>query len=340
VLLMIILNSIQLAFSKGPLTDESTKLFKFLKISNLVFTFLFTVEMLVKIIGLGFLKNQFVHVEAYFLSGWNQLDFLIVNASLVDAGMQIAVAMGWTTSAANFGALKSLRALRALRPLRAIQRFPDLKQVVIAFLDSFTAVKNVFMVFLLILIIFGVIGVSLFKGQFGSCADGVSYRADCGEEDWSINDSNFDNIIQAMRTLSIMTTTEGWSGVMYLGVDTAGIDKSPIQNNSPYMVWYFIFFMIVGSLFVANLLVGVIIDQYNKAKAKKGEFSESDDTEVKIKIILAVNEMNKQKGKKSQSAEPENWRLHVYNITHHKLFDKFIITVVLLNTFTMSINSY
>jgi hypothetical protein len=67
-----------------------------------------------------------------------------------------------------------------------------------------------------------------------------------------------------------MTTTEGWSGVMYLGVDTAGIDKSPIQNNSPYTVWYFILFMIIGSLFVANLLVGVIIDQFNKAKAARG----------------------------------------------------------------------
>ena len=92
-----------------------------------------------------------------------------------------------------------------------------------------------------------------------------------------------------------MTTTEGWSGVMYLGVDSAGEGVTGVQNNSPYMIWYFIAFMTTGSLFIANLLVGVVIDQYNKAKSKRGEYTGSNDTEVKIKVILAKNEMMKHK---------------------------------------------
>ena len=45
---------------------------------------------------------------------------------------------------------------------------------------------------------------------------------------WSVNDSNFDNIIQAMRTLFILCTTEGWAGVMFLGVDSVGADIIPV----------------------------------------------------------------------------------------------------------------
>lgn len=125
--MLIIINSIQLAFSKGPLTDESTSTYHVLKVTNIVFTFLFTIEMLVKIIGLGFIQNQMFHIDAYILSGWNQVDFIIVTSSLVDVSVQIAIALGYTSESNTTGAMKSLRALRVLRPLRAIQRFPDLK---------------------------------------------------------------------------------------------------------------------------------------------------------------------------------------------------------------------
>jgi len=125
----------------------------------------------------------------------------------------------------------------------------------------------------LTLIIFSVVGVSLFKGQYWSCSDDdgtIVTKQDCldkyGEGAWVQNDSNFDNIIHAMRTLFILTTTEGWSGVAYIGIDTNGIDMQPIQDNSPGRIWFFIIFMIVGSLFIANLVVGVIIDQFNKSR--------------------------------------------------------------------------
>lgn len=121
----------------------------------------------------------------------------------------------------------------------------------------------------LTLIIFAVIGVSLFKGQYWSCtADGVDdtikTKEDCinkfSADDWQQNDSNFDNIVHAMRTLFILTTTEGWSGVAYYGMDTNGIGNQPVQDINAGMIWYFIAFMIIGSLFIANLVVGVIID--------------------------------------------------------------------------------
>jgi hypothetical protein len=72
-----------------------------------------------------------------------------------------------------------------------------------------------------------------------------------------------------MRALFILTTTEGWAGMMYIGVDTTGVDMQPSQGASPWMVIYFVIFMVVGSLFVMNMFVGVVIDYFNTEKAKQ-----------------------------------------------------------------------
>jgi len=66
-----------------------------------------------------------------------------------------------------------------------------------------------------------------------------------------------------------MTSTEGWIDVMYNGIDNAGIDKQPIVNNNIWLVIYFISFMIVGSQFIINLFVGVVIDNFNTIKEKE-----------------------------------------------------------------------
>ena len=86
------------------------------------------------------------------------------------------------------------------------------------------------MIMVFILLIFAVIGVSLFKGKYYTCSGtgpGINTKDDCLKAgyDWSNSDSNFDNIIQAMRTLFILTTTEGWAGVMWTGIDAVGVDK-------------------------------------------------------------------------------------------------------------------
>jgi hypothetical protein len=49
-----------------------------------------------------------------------------------------------------------------------------------------------------------------------------------------------------------------------------GVDMQPVQDASPGNVWFFIIFMTVGSLFIMNLVVGVVIDQFNKAKKEMG----------------------------------------------------------------------
>ena len=79
------------------------------------FTALFTFEMVLKMLALGFLIPT---ATAYLANGWNQLDFAVVCVSLVSLVPRIT--SGSSSSALN--SLKTLRSLRALRPLRMISR--------------------------------------------------------------------------------------------------------------------------------------------------------------------------------------------------------------------------
>ena len=154
ILACILISSVTLAVDT-PFTDPDSALFMFLYVCDLTMTIIFTIEMVMKIIGLGLLG----HTEAYLNNGWNQLDGLIV-------------IVGWI---ATFGdpsvkAFKACRALRALKPLRLINRRPGLQVVVGTMISSVGAIFNVAIVTILVFVIFSIMAVNYLKGRFYHCA--------------------------------------------------------------------------------------------------------------------------------------------------------------------------
>jgi hypothetical protein len=79
----------------------------------------------------------------------------------------------------------------------------------------------------------------------------------------------FDNVANALLTLFIMMTGDDWTIVMWNGIDATEIDQQPIENNTFAMRFYFIMYMIVGSIFVQNLFIGVVIDNFNRTKERE-----------------------------------------------------------------------
>ena len=71
-----------------------------------------------------------------------------------------------------------------------------------------------------------------------------------------------------MITMFGMITTEGWLDVLFAVVDSNKIDYVPERNLNPGYIIYFSIFMIVGSLFILNLFVGVVISTFNVEKEK------------------------------------------------------------------------
>ena len=75
-----------------------------------------------------------------------------------------------------------------------------------------------------------------------------------------------------MFVLIEMMTTEGWIDVMFNGVDSVDpindVPQQPKKNNNPVIILFFVLFMVVGSQFILNLFVGVVMDNFNKLKEK------------------------------------------------------------------------
>lgn len=162
-MIIIILSTILLAVD-NPLYDPEGQLRRVIGKIDHVFTAIFFLEFVIKIIAKGFYFNNMGPVVPYIKNSWNILDALVVFSSLIDVALLI---FGLNVDAMK--SLKALRALRGLRPLRMISRDEGMRLVVNALLASLPSMTNVLLVCFLFILIFSIMGVSFFKGMFYRC---------------------------------------------------------------------------------------------------------------------------------------------------------------------------
>ena len=115
--------------------------------------------------------------------------------------------------------IKILRMLRVLRPLRFISHNVAMKMVVIALLESMGHIFNVLIVIAVVYLIFAIVGVSLMGGKFFYCNLNMyqmQTEQDClfALGQWKRWDHNFDTVIEAMNTLYVVSSLEGWPDIM------------------------------------------------------------------------------------------------------------------------------
>lgn len=108
---VIIINSGFLAIEDPTTQNTST----WEDIVEWIFLALYTMEMVLKILGMGFLFCR----DAYLRDSWNILDFIIVVTAYIPVFFQ--------GGGVN---LTALRSLRVLRPLRAISSIKNLKNLI------------------------------------------------------------------------------------------------------------------------------------------------------------------------------------------------------------------
>ena len=75
--------------------------------------------------------------------------------------------------------------------------------------------------------------------------------------------ANFENIFNALQTLFVFSSLEGWPGVMHNIVDGDLPASGPSFESFKTIKIYIIAFIIIGSLFFMNLFIGVIFDEYS-----------------------------------------------------------------------------
>uniref|UniRef100_A0A8C5EBY4 Voltage-dependent T-type calcium channel subunit alpha-1I-like n=1 Tax=Gouania willdenowi TaxID=441366 RepID=A0A8C5EBY4_GOUWI len=336
VLAFIFSNCITVALERPKILQGSLERV-FLTISNYIFTAIFVSEMTLKVVSMGLYMGE----QAYLRSSWNILDGFLVFVSLID----IVVSM--TGGAKILGVLRVLRLLRTLRPLRVISRAPGLKLVVETLITSLKPIGNIVLICCAFFIIFGILGVQLFKGKFFYCfgpdVKNVTNKSDCLQANykWVHHKYNFDNLGQALMSLFVLASKDGWVNIMYHGLDAVGVDQQPITNNNPWMLLYFISFLLIVSFFVLNMFVGVVVENFHKCRQHQ-EVEEAKRREEKRQ-----RRMEKKRRSKNDEAQKlpyfssySHVRLMIHTLCTNHYLDLIITFIICINVITMSLEHY
>uniref|UniRef100_A0A9J8AI12 Voltage-dependent T-type calcium channel subunit alpha n=1 Tax=Cyprinus carpio carpio TaxID=630221 RepID=A0A9J8AI12_CYPCA len=293
--------------------------------------------------------------NTYLKSSWNILDGMLVMISVID----ILVSLISNSGTKILGMLRVLRLLRTLRPLRVISRAPGLKLVVETLMSSLKPIGNIVVICCAFFIIFGILGVQLFKGKFFVChgedTKNITNKSDCLQANykWVRHKYNFDNLGQALMSLFVLASKDGWVDIMYDGLDAVGVDQQPIMNYNPWMLLYFISFLLIVAFFVLNMFVGVVVENFHKCRrhqeaeeAKRREEKRLKRMEKKRRNIMLTGvswsspDHTQEAQSKPYYSDYSPTRLLIHKICTSHYLDLFITIVIGLNVITMSMEHY
>ncbi|XP_034649410.1 voltage-dependent N-type calcium channel subunit alpha-1B isoform X14 [Trachemys scripta elegans] len=235
IMVMIALNTIVLMMKFYGAPDAYEEMLKCL---NIVFTSMFSMECVLKIIAFGVLN--------YFRDAWNVFDFVTVLGSITD----ILV----TEIADNFINLSFLRLFRAARLIKLLRQGYTIRILLWTFVQSFKALPYVCLLIAMLFFIYAIIGMQV----FGNIAL---------DDDTSINrHNNFRTFLQALMLLFRSATGEAWHEIMLSCLSNRACDKlSGLTKNecgSDFAYFYFVSFIFLCSFLMLNLFVAVIMDNF------------------------------------------------------------------------------
>ncbi|KAM5237785.1 voltage-dependent L-type calcium channel subunit alpha-1S [Ctenodactylus gundi] len=336
ILLFILLSSAALA-AEDPIRAESVRN-QILEYFDIVFTSVFTVEIVLKMTTYG----AFLHKGSFCRNYFNILDLLVVAVSLISMGLESSA----------ISVVKILRVLRVLRPLRAINRAKGLKHVVQCVFVAIRTIGNIVLVTTLLQFMFACIGVQLFKGKFFSCNDlskmteeeckGYYYVYKDGDpthielrpRQWAHNDFHFDNVLSAMMSLFTVSTFEGWPQLLYKAIDANEEDVGPIYNNRVEMAIFFIIYIILIAFFMMNIFVGFVIVTFQEQGETEYKNCELDKNQRQC-VQYAL------KARPLRCYIPKNpYQYQVWYVVTSSYFEYLMFALIMLNTICLGMQHY
>nr|XP_020460191.1 sodium channel protein type 4 subunit alpha B-like [Monopterus albus] len=219
----IVLNTLFMALEHYPMTEEFNTM---LSVGNLVFTGIFTAEMVLKLIALD--------PYYYFQQGWNIFDGIIVCLSLMELGLS------------NVEGLSVLRSFRLLRVFKLAKSWPTLNTLIKIIGNSVGALGNLTLVLAIIVFIFAVVGMQLFGKNYQDCVCKISN--DCQLPRWHMKDF-FHSFLIVFRVLC-----GEWIETMWDCMEVAG---------QPLCILVFMLVMVIGNLVVLNLFLALLLSSFS-----------------------------------------------------------------------------
>ncbi|XP_074714078.1 LOW QUALITY PROTEIN: voltage-dependent L-type calcium channel subunit alpha-1F-like [Strix uralensis] len=248
--ILILLNTIALAVQHY----EQSKPFNYvMDLLNMVFTGLFTIEMVLKLIAFK--------PRHYFADAWNTFDALIVVGSVVD----IAVTevnngghVGESSEDSSRISITFFRLFRVMRLVKLLSKGEGIRTLLWTFVKSFQALPYVALLIAMIFFIYAVIGMQ----TFGKVAlqDGTQIN----------RNNNFQTFPQAVLLLFRCATGEAWQEIMLASLPGKRCDPESDAGpgeeftcGSNFAIAYFISFFMLCAFLIINLFVAVIMDNFD-----------------------------------------------------------------------------
>ncbi|KAM6948357.1 sodium channel protein type 2 subunit alpha-like [Aplochiton taeniatus] len=242
----IVLNTLFMALEHYPMTEEFNGV---LSVGNLVFTTIFTAEMVLKLIAMD--------PYYYFQHGWNMFDGIIVCLSLMELGLS------------NVEGLSVLRSFRLLRVFKLAKSWPTLNTLIKIIGNSVGALGNLTLVLAIIVFIFAVVGMQLFGKNYQDCVCKIS--KDCQLPRWHMKDF-FHSFLIVFRVLC-----GEWIETMWDCMEVAG---------QPLCILVFMLVMVIGNLVVLNLFLALLLSSFSSDNlAAPDEDGEMNNIQIAVARI-------------------------------------------------------
>ncbi|XP_068599075.1 dihydropyridine-sensitive L-type skeletal muscle calcium channel subunit alpha-1-like [Brachionichthys hirsutus] len=265
--LLIMLNTMCLGIQHCNQSDHVTHLSDML---NVIFTVLFTVEMIFKLMAFK--------AKGYFGDPWNVFDFVIVIGSVVDVmlseidaalassgglyclhGCAAVDPMQAIASSENMSvSVTFFRLFRVMRLVKLLNRSEGIRNLLWTFIKSLQALPYVALLILMLFFIYAVVGMQIF-GKI-ALVDGT----------YIDRNNNFQTFPHAVLLLFRCATGEAWHEVMlacmYGKKCDPKSDHLPTEEytcGSNFSIIYFMSFYMLCAFLIINLFVAVIMDNFD-----------------------------------------------------------------------------
>ncbi|XP_051011136.1 voltage-dependent L-type calcium channel subunit alpha-1C isoform X3 [Acomys russatus] len=279
---LILLNTICLAMQHYG----QSCLFKIaMNILNMLFTGLFTVEMILKLIAFkpkGYFSDPWnvfdflivigsiidvilSETNHYFCDAWNTFDALIVVGSIVD--IAITEPAEHTQCSPSMSAEENsrisitfFRLFRVMRLVKLLSRGEGIRTLLWTFIKSFQALPYVALLIVMLFFIYAVIGMQV----FGKIALNDTTEIN--------RNNNFQTFPQAVLLLFRCATGEAWQDIMLACMpgkkcapesEPSNSTEGETPCGSSFAVFYFISFYMLCAFLIINLFVAVIMDNFD-----------------------------------------------------------------------------
>ena len=281
-----------------------------LRLANIIFNILFSVEFIAKSTAFGFYTPRSVQQMSYMQVGQNQVDLFILALAIAD--------MSGAGEYIGANTTKVIRLMKVMRPVRLLLRSEGLKAIIEALFASLKPMAYATLFVLILCTMFSVTGMAFFRNRFHACSDlsldgmlgqgqiecsGSYLDLDKGKlflpRSWKAPPwgSNFDTLGSSIMLL-VRVLTLSWSTYYVYAQDAVSIGVQPVMGYSLMQAsLFFHLFILVGSFFGLNLFASFMCDTF---------YSLQGTAQLEEVQWMAVKALLKQHQPKKNRSSPKN----------------------------------